>query len=131
MIMRGTLSRRDAMRATHSSSVMATLSARRSSCAREDARSDLMHARHRLSRLLPRQGLLWEGSAWTQAHERWLASQRFEMRGLALAYGEAVAAVESVRARRDTLDAAICEEAAKQPRRRRSVGSPVCGTSPP
>jgi transposase len=83
--------------------------------AREDARCDLMRARHRLSRLLLRQGLLWEGSAWTQAHERWLASQRFEMRGLSLAYGEAVAAVESVRARRDALDAAICEEAAKQP----------------
>jgi transposase len=31
--------------------------------AREDARCDLMRARHRLSRLLLRQGLLWEGSA--------------------------------------------------------------------
>ena len=83
--------------------------------AREDARSDLMRARHRLSKLLLRQGLLWEGSAWTQAHERWLATQQFEARGLALAYGEAVAAMMSVRARRDALDAAICEEAAKDP----------------
>jgi transposase len=74
-----------------------------------------MRARHRLSKLLLRQGLVWEGSAWTQAHERWLANQRFAMRGLALAYGEAVAAVESVRARRDALDAAIGEEAAKEP----------------
>ena len=37
------------------------------------------------------------------------------MRGLSIAYEEAVAAVESVRARRDALDAAMCEEAAKQP----------------
>jgi len=83
--------------------------------AREDARGDLMRARHRLSKLLLRQGLLWEGSAWTQAHERWLASQSFEARGLAIAYEEAVAAMISVRARRDALDATICEEAVKEP----------------
>ncbi len=82
--------------------------------AREDARSDLMRARHRLSKLLLRRGLLWEGSAWTQAHERWLAGQRFEQRGLQLAYEEGLAAVEGVRARRDALDAAIREEAASE-----------------
>jgi transposase len=83
--------------------------------AREDARSDLMRARHRLSKLLLRQGLVWEGSAWTQAHERWLATQRFETRGLEIAYEEAVAALSSVRARRDALDAAIATEAAREP----------------
>jgi transposase len=83
--------------------------------AREDARSDLMRARHRLSKLLLRQGLVWEGSAGTQAHERWLAAQRFEERGLAIAYEEAVAAVESVRARREALDAAIATAAAAEP----------------
>jgi transposase len=83
--------------------------------AREDARSDLMRARHRLSKLLLRQGLVWEAGAWTQAHERWLRAQRFEERGLAIAYGEAVATVESVRARREALDAAIAVEAAEEP----------------
>jgi len=83
--------------------------------AREDARGDLMRARHRLSKLLLRQGLVWEAKAWTQAHERWLATQRFEERGLALAYEEGLAALSSVRARRDALDRAICEEAAKEP----------------
>jgi transposase len=33
--------------------------------AREDARGDLMRARHRLSKLLLRQGLVWQQSAWT------------------------------------------------------------------
>ena len=74
-----------------------------------------MRARHRLSKLLLRQGLLWEGCAWTQAHERWLASQRFEARGLAIAYEEAVATMLSVRARREALDAAIAVEAASEP----------------
>jgi transposase len=83
--------------------------------AREDARSDLMRTRHRLSKLLLRQGLVWEAKAWTGAHERWLATQRFEERGLALAYEEGLAAMVSVRARRDALDRAIAEEAATEP----------------
>ena len=83
--------------------------------AREDARGDLMRARHRLSKLLLRQGLVWEAGTWTLAHERWLASQRFEARGLAIAYEETVAAMRSVRARRDALDAAIAGEAATEP----------------
>lgn len=83
--------------------------------AREDARSDLMRARHRLSKLLLRQGLLWEGSAWTQAHERWLFTQRFEARGLQIAYEEGLAALAAVRARREALDAAIAVEAASEP----------------
>ena len=83
--------------------------------AREDARGDLMRARHRLSKLLLRQGLVWEGSAWTQAHERWLAAQRFETHGLAVAYEEGLATLASVRARREALDAAIAGEAASEP----------------
>jgi transposase len=83
--------------------------------AREDARSDLMRARHRLSKLLLRQGLVWEGSAWTKAHERWLFAQRFEERGLQVAYEEGLATLAGVRARREALDAAIAEEAAKEP----------------
>jgi transposase len=83
--------------------------------AREDARSDLMRARHRLSKLLLRHDLLWEGSAWTAAHERWLFAQSFPERGLQIAYQEAVAAMQGVRARRDALDAAIAVEAASEP----------------
>ena len=39
--------------------------------AREDARGDLMRARHRLSKLLLRQGFVYSGGkAWTGAHDR-------------------------------------------------------------
>jgi transposase len=89
--------------------------------AREDARGDLMRARHRLSKLLLRHGLVWDGSTWTQSHVRWLAQQRFSQRPLQLAYEEAVAAMLSVRARRDALDAAIVEEA------RRPEWALICG----
>src|ERR1700755_2686801 len=46
--------------------------------AREDARSDLMRVRHRLSKLLLRQGRIYsQGQAWTGLHETWLHQQRF------------------------------------------------------
>jgi transposase len=80
--------------------------------AREDARGDLMRARHRLSKLLLRQGLVWENSAWTGAHEAWLRSHRFDRVGVQLAFDEAFDAVLSVHARRDRLDVAIAEMAA-------------------
>ena len=83
--------------------------------AREDARGDLMGARHRVSKLLLRHDLLWEGSTWTVAHERWLCAQRFEERGLRIAYEESLAAMYAAQARRNALDAAIAEEAAREP----------------
>jgi transposase len=46
--------------------------------AREDCRSDLMRARHRLSKLLLRHGIVYSGGrAWTAAHDTWLRRQRF------------------------------------------------------
>jgi transposase len=56
--------------------------------AREDARGDLMRARHRLSKLLLRHGLVYEGKAWTLAHNTWLRRQRFAGRVLALTFDE-------------------------------------------
>ena len=47
--------------------------------AREDARADLMRVRHRLSKLLLRQGIIYSGGhPWTGIHELWLRRQRFD-----------------------------------------------------
>ena len=44
--------------------------------AREDCRGDLMRARHRLSKLLLRHGIVYYGgAAWTGAHDRWLRTE--------------------------------------------------------
>jgi transposase len=83
--------------------------------AREDARGDLMRARHRLSKLLLRHELVYEGSAWTLAHDGWLRRQRFESRPLALAFDECYGTVLQAKTRRDALDAAIVELAAEPP----------------
>jgi len=85
--------------------------------AREDARADLMRARHRRSKLLVRQGLVFQGTAWTQAHQRWLRAQQQQLTqpALRLAVDEADGAVLAVQARRERLDQAIAELAATWP----------------
>jgi transposase len=82
--------------------------------AREDARVDLMRARHRLSKLLLRHGIVYTGGrAWTGVHERWLRSQRFDGGGTRAAFDAAFDAVLAVTARRDRLDEAIIVTAAR------------------
>jgi transposase len=73
--------------------------------AREQVRADLARMRHRASKLLLRYGRVYEeGSAWTQAHRRWLAAQRFEHVPTELAYLDALAAIDGLLARRSALD---------------------------
>ena len=80
--------------------------------AREDCRGDLMTARHRLSKLLLRQGIVYyAGKAWTREHERWLRTHRFDVRGLQLAYDTAFDTMLATLDRRDRLDEAITEMA--------------------
>jgi transposase len=83
--------------------------------AREDARGDLMRARHRLSKLLLRHGLVYDSSAWTGAHDGWLRRQSFASRPLSLAFDECYGAVVQTKSRRDSLDRAIAELASEPP----------------
>lgn len=83
--------------------------------AREDARGELMRARHRLSKLLLRHGLVYDSSAWTLAHDGWLRRQRFDSRPLQLALEESYAAAVQAKHRRDALDEAIAELAVEPP----------------
>lgn len=81
--------------------------------AREDARGDLMRARHRLSKLLLRQGIVYSGGqAWTGVHEAWLRRQRFDSAALQTTFESDFDAVLTVKARRDRLDEAIAAMAA-------------------
>ncbi|CAG7640705.1 hypothetical protein E143388_08218 [Rhodococcus opacus] len=61
--------------------------------AREDCRGDLMAARHRVSKLLLRQGIVYYGGhAWTKVHDTWLRAQHFDAPGLQLRCGGGVVA---------------------------------------
>ena len=76
--------------------------------AREDARRDLMSARHRLGKLLLRHGIAYPGkTAWTKEHHDWLRQRRFELPGLQAAFDAAHEAVVATLDRRARLDDAI------------------------
>jgi transposase len=84
--------------------------------AREDCRGDLMRARHRLSKLLLRHGIVYYGGkAWTGKHDQWLrteALQQLTTRSTRLTFDSDYETVLVTKARRDRLDAAIEEMAA-------------------
>ena len=81
--------------------------------AREDVRGDLMRARHRLSKLLLRQGIVYSGGHAVDRRPRgWLRGQQFAAPGLQLAFDAAFETVLLTTARRDRLDKAIAEMAA-------------------
>jgi transposase len=83
--------------------------------AREDARGDLMRARHRLSKLLLRHGAVYDATAWTRAHDGWLRRQRFQSAPLAIVFDECYGRMLDAKTRRDALDQAIAELAATEP----------------
>jgi transposase len=83
--------------------------------AREDARSDLTRARHRLSKLLLRHGLVHDETSWTRTHDVWLRRQRFDGGPLAIVFDECYGRMLDAKSRRDALDQAIAELAATPP----------------
>jgi transposase len=83
---------------------------------REDCRGDLMRARHRLSKLLLRHGIVYhEGAAWTDAHDRWLrgrAAPQLQTPATRMAFDSDYEQVLMLHARRRSLDSAIEDIAA-------------------
>ena len=75
-----------------------------------------MRARHRLSKLLLRHGIVYyDGDAWTGKHDVWLrheALPQLEGRATRLAFDSDYDNVLTIKARRDRLDDAISEMAA-------------------
>lgn len=84
---------------------------------REDCRGDLMRARHRLSKLLLRHGIVYSGgNAWTGKHDAWLrreALPRLTGSATRMAFDPDYEAVRATTARRDRLDTAIAAMAAR------------------
>jgi len=79
--------------------------------AREDIRGDLMRARHRMSKLLLRHDVRFEGTAaaWTTAHRRWLGAVDLGDRGAQITLLDYLGAIDALIVRRDMLEAAIGE----------------------
>lgn len=79
--------------------------------AREDVRGDLMRARHRLSKLLLRHDVRFDGTAaaWTTAHRQWLATVDLGQRGAQVTLTDYIGAIDALLVRRDTLESTIDE----------------------
>ena len=79
--------------------------------AREDCRGDLMRARHRLSKLLLRHGIVYSGgNAWTGRHDEWLRTQalgQLTSRAVRMTFDSDYDTVLGTKARKDRLDAEI------------------------
>ena len=85
---------------------------------REDAREDLMRARHRQSKMLLRRGLVYRaGKNWTQKHRRWLLGLVWEHEAERMVFGDYLQAIEQLEERQRGLDAALEEQAGQPPYR--------------
>lgn len=89
--------------------------------ARDDARVELMSARHRVGKLLLRRGIVYDGGvAWNRPHDLWLRSVRRDGldgagAGTLAAFDAGYDAVTQILARKDRLDREITEMAADSP----------------
>jgi transposase len=76
--------------------------------ARDAVRSDLMRARHRLSKLLLRHGIRFEdGRAWTERHRQWLATVTLDWPAAQTTLLDAHGAIDALTHRREQLEREI------------------------
>jgi transposase len=84
--------------------------------AHDAARRDLMSARHRVSKMLLRHGIVDpETTTWTTRHRTWLARQAFEQPVSDLAFADLLAAVDGLTARKAALAERISRLAVEDP----------------
>jgi transposase len=83
---------------------VAVEAAREITRAHDAVRRDLMTARHRVSKMLLSHGRVYpKPSTWTQEHRRWLAQQQFAEPASESAYGDLIAGVDGLTARKQAL----------------------------
>jgi transposase len=75
--------------------------AREMTRAHDGCRRDLMTARHRVSKMLLRHGVVYpDATTWTTRHRRWLSRQQFDEPASALVFADLLAAVDGLSARK-------------------------------
>ena len=99
--------------------------------AREDVRQDLMRARHRLSKLLLRHEVRFEGRAWTERHRAWLGKLELAEAPAQATLLDYLGAVEALIHRKGELERQITAQIPDSPWARRSGGCAACAASTP
>ena len=83
---------------------------------REDLKGNLLRARHRLSKMLLRRGLVYgQGNQWTRRHRDWLRGLRFECEIDRFVFEEYLMEVELLEARVYALDQKLEEVSQSEP----------------
>lgn len=83
---------------------------------REDAREDLMRARHRVGKMLLRRGVRYrDGRAWTVRHRRWLWGLVWEHAAERAVFEDYLLALDQVEARLRGLEQKLAEQAQEKP----------------
>jgi transposase len=77
--------------------------------------ADRKRAQQRITAMLLRHGRIWRGTYWTQAHEQWIAAQRFDEPAQAAALAHYRAALDTRRAELDAVEAELAPWAARDP----------------
>jgi transposase len=78
--------------------------------------ADRKRAQQRITAMLMRHGRVWRsGSYWTQAHEQWIAAQRFDEPALATALAHYRAVLDTRRAELDAVEAELAPWASREP----------------
>jgi transposase len=83
--------------------------------ARAALMADRRRAQQRITAMLLRHGRAWRGTSWTEAHERWIAGQRFGEPALASALAHYRAALDTRRAELAAVEAELAAWAGKPP----------------
>jgi transposase len=84
--------------------------AREMTRAHDGCRRDLMTARHRVSKMLLRHGLVYpEASTWTTRHRAWLSRQRFDEPASEMVFADLVASVDGLTARKQAIALKLSE----------------------
>lgn len=87
---------------------------------REDAVEDLGRARHRLTKMLLRLGLVYQaGRNWTQGHRRWLLSLKFELPAIRVVFEDYLSAVDALEERISRLNCSLEDISKSDPYRER------------
>jgi transposase len=90
--------------------------------AREDSKKDLLSARHRLSKMLLRHGIVYrEGKNWTTKHRSWLKGVRFEAAPAQQVFDNYLLAIEQIEERIKALESHV-EKVAKSEAYAEKVG---------
>lgn len=85
---------------------------------REDAKEDLLRARHRLGKMLLRRGIVWqEGKNWSESHRKWLRALKFDHPADKLVFEDYLLAIEHLEERIRGLESAIAAAGEQDPYR--------------